>query len=79
LEARLGGRAAPDAQDHVTDAAALFLDRAREILARSGPEDSSRGVMRCSVIRLALRSLRTREIIPALPTFSPAHRCWQVD
>jgi DNA-binding transcriptional LysR family regulator len=60
----------------VTDAGALFLDRAREILAEiEDAEDAARGVDSLrGLIRLALPIMYgTREIIPRLPKFLSAH------
>jgi len=60
----------------VTDAGALFLDRAREILAdMEDAEDAARGLDSLrGVIRLALPVVYgTREIIPLLPKFLALH------
>jgi DNA-binding transcriptional LysR family regulator len=60
----------------VTDAGALFLDRAREILAEiEDAEDAARGVDSLrGIIRLALPIMYgTREVIPRLPKFLSAH------
>jgi DNA-binding transcriptional LysR family regulator len=60
----------------VTDAGALFLDRAREILAEiEDAEDAARGLDSLrGIIRLALPVVYgTREIIPRLPKFLAAH------
>jgi DNA-binding transcriptional LysR family regulator len=60
----------------VTDAGALFLDRAREILAEiEDAEDAARGVDSLrGIIRLALPVIYgTREIIPRLPKFLGSH------
>lgn len=60
----------------VTDAGALFLDRAREILAGiEDAEDAARGVDSLrGIIRLALPVLYgTRAIIPRLPKFLDLH------
>lgn len=60
----------------VTDAGALFLDRAREILAEvEDAEDAARGVDSLrGIIRLALPVMYgTREIIPRLPKFLSLH------
>jgi DNA-binding transcriptional LysR family regulator len=60
----------------VTDAGALFLDRAREILAEiEDAEDAARGVDSLrGIIRLALPVIYgTREVIPRLPKFLAAH------
>lgn len=66
----------------VTDAGALFLDRAREILAEiEDAEDAARGVDSLrGIIRLALPVLYgTREIIPRLPKFLGLHPLLQVE
>jgi DNA-binding transcriptional LysR family regulator len=66
----------------VTDAGALFLDRAREILAEiEDAEDAARGVDSLrGTIRLALPVLYgTREIIPRLPKFLAAHPLLRVE
>ncbi len=60
----------------VTDAGALFLDRAREILAEvEDAEDAARGVDSLrGIIRLALPVMYgVREIIPRLPKFLSLH------
>lgn len=60
----------------VTDAGALFLDRAREILAEiEDAEDAARGLDSLrGLIRLALPVVYgTREIIPLLPKFLALH------
>src|ERR1700722_2943006 len=60
----------------VTDAGALFLERARELLAQwEDAEDAARGVDSLrGTIRLALPVIYgTREIIPRLPKFLAAH------
>ena len=60
----------------VTDAGALFLDRAREILAEmEDAEDAARGIDSLrGIIRLALPVVYgTREIIPRLPKFLALH------
>jgi DNA-binding transcriptional LysR family regulator len=60
----------------VTDAGALFLDRAREILAEiEDAEDAARCVDSLrGIIRLALPIMYgTREVIPRLPKFLSAH------
>jgi DNA-binding transcriptional LysR family regulator len=60
----------------VTDAGALFLDRAREILAEmEDAEDAARGLDSLrGTIRLALPVVYgTREIIPRLPKFLGVH------
>jgi DNA-binding transcriptional LysR family regulator len=66
----------------VTDAGALFLDRAREILAEiEDAEDAARGIDSLrGIIRLALPVIYgTREIIPRLPTFLAAHPLLKVE
>jgi DNA-binding transcriptional LysR family regulator len=66
----------------VTDAGALFLDRAREILAEiEDAEDAARGVDSLrGIIRLALPVVYgTREIIPRLPKFLSAHPLLRVE
>ena len=66
----------------VTDAGALFLDRAREILAEiEDAEDAARGVDSLrGIIRLALPVLYgIREIIPRLPKFLDAHPLLRVE
>ena len=66
----------------VTDAGALFLDRAREILAdMEDAEDAARGVDSLrGIIRLAIPVVYgTREIIPRLPKFLAAHPLLQVE
>jgi DNA-binding transcriptional LysR family regulator len=66
----------------VTDAGALFLDRAREILAEiEDAEDAARGVDSLrGIIRLALPVVYgTREIIPRLPKFLAAHPLLRVE
>ena len=60
----------------VTDAGALFLDRAREILAEiEDAEDAARGLDSLrGTIRLAIPIVYgTREIVPRLPKFLSAH------
>jgi DNA-binding transcriptional LysR family regulator len=60
----------------VTDAGALFLERARDILAEiEDAEDAARGLDSLrGIIRLALPVVYgTREIIPRLPKFLTAH------
>src|SRR5580698_6257384 len=67
---------------NVTDAGALFLDRAREILAGlEDAEDAARGVDSLrGIIRLALPVVYgTREIIPRLARFLAAHPLLQVE
>jgi len=66
----------------VTDAGALFLDRARDILAEiEDAEDAARGVDSLrGIIRLAIPVVYgTREIIPRLPKFLAAHPLLQVE
>ena len=66
----------------VTDAGALFLDRAREILAEiEDAEDAARGVDSLrGIIRLALPVVYgTREIIPRLPKFLGLHPMLRVE
>ena len=66
----------------VTDAGALFLDRAREILAQiEDAEDAARGVDSLrGIIRLALPVVYgTREIIPRLPKFLALHPLLRVE
>jgi DNA-binding transcriptional LysR family regulator len=66
----------------VTDAGALFLDRAREILAEiEDAEDAARGVDSLrGIIRLALPVVYgTREIIPRLPKFLDMHPMLRVE
>jgi len=66
----------------VTDAGALFLDRAREILAGiEDAEDAARGLDSLrGLIRLAIPVVYgTREIIPLLPKFMSAHPLLRVE
>jgi len=66
----------------VTDAGALFLDRAREILAElEDAEDAARGLDSLrGTIRLALPVVYgTREIIPRLPKFLGLHPLLRVE
>jgi DNA-binding transcriptional LysR family regulator len=66
----------------VTDAGALFLERAREILAQiEDAEDAARGVDSLrGIIRLALPVIYgTREIIPRLPKFLAPHPLLRVE
>jgi DNA-binding transcriptional LysR family regulator len=66
----------------VTDAGALFLDRAREILDEiEGAEDAARGVDSLrGTIRLALPVVYgTRQIIPRLPKFLSLHPLLRVE
>ena len=67
---------------NVTDAGALFLDRAREILAElEDAEDAARGLDSLrGTIRLALPVVYgTREIIPRLPKFLTLHPLLRVE
>jgi DNA-binding transcriptional LysR family regulator len=84
LEARLGVKLLlrTTRRITVTDAGALFLDRAREILAEiEDAEDAARGVDSLrGTIRLALPVLYgTRAIIPLLPKFLAAHPLLRVE
>src|ERR1700761_9027316 len=66
----------------VTDAGALFLERAREILAEiEDAEDAARGVDSLrGIIRLAMPVVYgTREIIPRLPKFLAMHPLLRVE
>ncbi len=66
----------------VTDAGALFLDRAREILSQiEDAEDAARGLDSLrGTIRLAIPIVYgTREIIPRLPKFLEAHPLLRVE
>jgi DNA-binding transcriptional LysR family regulator len=66
----------------VTDAGALFLDRAREILAEiENAEDAARGVDSLrGIIRLAIPVVYgTREIIPRLPRFLSTHPMLRIE
>jgi DNA-binding transcriptional LysR family regulator len=66
----------------VTDAGALFLDRAREILAEiEDAEDAARGLDSLrGTIRLALPIVYgTREIVPKLPKFLATHPLLRVE
>jgi DNA-binding transcriptional LysR family regulator len=66
----------------VTDAGALFLDRAREILAEiEDAEDAARGLDSLrGIIRLALPVVYgSREIIPRLPKFLSLHPLLRVE
>src|SRR5260370_27339066 len=66
----------------VTDAGALFLDRAREILADiEDAEDAARGLDSLrGTIRLAIPIVYgTREIIPRLPKFLSMHPMLRVE
>jgi DNA-binding transcriptional LysR family regulator len=82
LEARLGVKLLlrTTRQIAVTDAGALFLDRAREILTDNA-EDAARGLDSLrGIIRLAIPVLYgTREIIPRLPKFLAAHPMLRVE
>jgi DNA-binding transcriptional LysR family regulator len=78
LEARLGVKLLLRTTRRITatDAGALFLDRAREILAEmEDAEDAARGLDSLrGVIRLALPVVYgTREVIPRLPKFLDLH------
>lgn len=78
LEARLGVRLLMRTTRRITltDAGALFLERAREILSQiEEAEDAARGLDSLrGTIRLALPIVYgTREIIPRLPKFLTAH------
>ena len=84
LEGRLGVKLLlrTTRQITVTDAGALFLDRAREILAEiEDAEDAARGLDSLrGIIRLAIPVLYgTREIVPRLPKFLAAHPMLQVE
>jgi DNA-binding transcriptional LysR family regulator len=84
LEARLGVKLLlrTTRQITVTDAGALFLDRAREILAEvEDAEDAARGLDSLrGLIRFAIPVLYgTREIIPRLPKFLAAHPMLQLE
>jgi DNA-binding transcriptional LysR family regulator len=66
----------------VTDAGALFLDRAREILAEiEDAEDAARGIDSLrGTIRLAIPVIYgTREVIPRLPRFLAKHPLLRVE
>jgi DNA-binding transcriptional LysR family regulator len=66
----------------VTDAGALFLDRAREILSQiEDAEDAARGLDSLrGIIRLAIPVVYgTREIIPRLPKFLQMHPLLRVE
>src|SRR5256886_16003764 len=83
-EARLGVTVVrrPPRRITVTDAGALFLDRAREILAGiEDAEDAARGLDSLrGLIRLAIPVVYgTREIIPLLPKFMSAHPLLRVE
>ena len=84
LEVRLGVKLLlrTTRQITATDAGALFLDRAREILTEvEDAEDAARGLNSLrGIIRLAIPVLYgTREIIPRLPKFLAAHPLLQVE
>jgi len=84
LEARLGVKLLlrTTRRITVTDAGALFLERAREILSQiEDAEDAARGLDSLrGTIRLALPIVYgTREIIPRLPKFLDAHPLLRVE
>ena len=84
LETRLGVRLLLRTTRRVTltDAGAVFLDRARQVLAElEDAEDAARGVDSLrGTIRLALPILYgTREIVPRLPEFLRRHPQLQVE
>src|ERR1700749_1092185 len=84
LEARLGVTLLlrTTRRINVTDAGALFLDRAREILAEiEDAEDAARGLDSLrGIIRLAIPVVYgTREIIPRLPKFMAMHPLLRVE
>jgi DNA-binding transcriptional LysR family regulator len=84
LEARLGVKLLlrTTRRITVTDAGALFLDRAREILSQiEAAEDAARGLDSLrGLIRLAIPVVYgTREIIPRLPKFLAAHPLLRVE
>ncbi len=84
LEARLGVKLLlrTTRRITVTDAGALFLDRAREILSQvEDAEDAARGLDSLrGTIRLAIPIVYgTREIIPRLPKFLEAHPLLRVE
>ena len=84
LEARLGVKLLlrTTRRITVTDAGALFLDRAREILAEiEDAEDAARGLDSLrGIIRLAMPVVYgTRKIIPRLPKFLAAHPLLRVE
>src|ERR1700742_118841 len=84
LEARLGVTLLLRTTRRITmtDAGALFLDRAREILAGiEDAEDAVRGVdSRRGTIRLAIPVVYgTREIIPRLPKFLATHPMLRIE
>ncbi|HEY2032147.1 MAG TPA: LysR substrate-binding domain-containing protein [Rhizomicrobium sp.] len=84
LEARLGVKLLlrTTRSVTVTDAGALFLERAREILSQmEDAEDAARGVDSLrGTIRLALPVIYgTREVIPRLPKFLARHPLLRVE
>jgi DNA-binding transcriptional LysR family regulator len=84
LEARLGVKLLlrTTRRITVTDAGALFLEKARELLAQwEDAEDAARGVDSLrGTIRLALPVVYgTREVIPRLPKFLSLHPLLQVE
>jgi DNA-binding transcriptional LysR family regulator len=84
LEARLGVRLLLRTTRRITltDAGALFLERAREILAEiEDAEDAARGLDSLrGTIRFAIPIVYgTREIIPRLPKFLQAHPLLRVE
>src|SRR5579859_3710901 len=84
LEARLGVKLLLRTTRRITltDAGALFLDRAREILAEiEDAEDAARGLDSLrGTIRLAIPVVYgTREIIPRLPRFLTMHPLLRVE
>jgi DNA-binding transcriptional LysR family regulator len=84
LEARLGVTLLLRTTRHitVTDAGALFLDRAREILSQiEDAEDAARGLDSLrGIIRLAIPVVYgTREIVPRLPKFLEMHPLLRVE
>ena len=84
LEARLGVKLLlrTTRRITVTDAGALFLDRAREILAEiEDAEDAARGLDSLrGTIRMAIPIIYgTREIIPLLPKFLEMHPLLRVE
>src|SRR5262245_7475441 len=84
LETRLGVRLLLRTTRRITltDAGALFLERAREILSQiEDAEDAARGIDSLrGTIRLALPIIYgTREIIPRLPKFLEMHPMLRVE
>jgi DNA-binding transcriptional LysR family regulator len=84
LESRLGVKLLlrTTRRKALTDAGALFLERAREILAEiEDAEDAARGLDSLrGTIRLAIPTMYgTREIIPRLPKFLGMHPLLRVD